>query len=65
MNWAVVSSLALLIAVIYIPFLQPVFNTMPLGLEQWQFVFPLLFIPAIAAEVTKWFISRQFKPAIA
>jgi Ca2+-transporting ATPase len=63
MNWAVLSSLALLLVVIYIPFLQPVFNTVPLGLEQWQFLFPLLFIPAVAAEVNKWLISRRFKPA--
>jgi Ca2+-transporting ATPase len=59
MNWAVISSLLLLMAVVYIPFLNGIFNTLPLGLAQWQYVLPLLFIPAIAAEITKWFVSRR------
>jgi len=59
MNWAVVSSLVLLLAVVYVPFLRPIFNTSPLGLAQWQYLLPLLFVPALAAEVTKWFISRR------
>ena len=59
MNWAVLSSLILLSAVVYVPFLQPIFNTYPLGLEHWQYVFPLLFIPAIAAEITKGFLMSK------
>ncbi len=59
MNWAVLISSALLLAVLYIPFLQPVFSTVPLGWEQWQYLLPLLFVPAIAAELTKWFVSRK------
>jgi Ca2+-transporting ATPase len=59
MNWAVISSLVLLLAVVYLPFLNVIFDTVPLGLEQWQYIFPLLFVPAIAAEITKWFISRR------
>ena len=59
MNWAVVSSLALLLGVIYIPFLQPLFNTTPLGLAQWQVLLPLIFVPALAAEVTKVVLSRS------
>jgi Ca2+-transporting ATPase len=65
MNWAVVSSLTLLIAVIYVPFLQPIFNTTPLGTAQWQFVLPLLLVPSIAAEVTKFFLSRRVTTATA
>jgi Ca2+-transporting ATPase len=57
MNLAVVTSLALLVAVIYVPFLQPVFNTVPLVWEQWRFILPLLFIPSIAAELTKSIIT--------
>jgi Ca2+-transporting ATPase len=59
MNWAVISSLVLLLGVVYLPFLNNIFETVALGWAQWQFVLPLLFIPSIAAEVTKWFISRR------
>ena len=62
MNWAVISSLVLLLAVVYIPFLNNIFDTVPLELTQWQYVLPFLFIPAIAAEITKWFISRSIAP---
>jgi len=58
MFYAVASSLALLLVVIYVPFLQSVFNTVPLGLAQWELVLPLLVVPAIAAEVTKWISGR-------
>jgi P-type Ca2+ transporter type 2C len=53
MNYAVLSSLLLLLAVIYTPFLNSVFNTTALGWSQWQLVLPLLFVPSIAAELTK------------
>ncbi|MEA3348989.1 MAG: cation-translocating P-type ATPase [Chloroflexota bacterium] len=59
MNWAVFSSLVLLLAVVYIPFLQPIFDTAPLGWSQWQYLLPLLFVPALAAEMTKWFLLRR------
>jgi len=59
MNWAVVISSVLLVGVLYLPFLQPVFSTVPLGWEHWQYLVPLLFVPAIAAEITKWFVSRK------
>jgi Ca2+-transporting ATPase len=59
MNWAVILSAVMLLAVLYVPFLQPVFSTVPLGWEHWQYLLPLLFVPAIAAEITKWFISKK------
>jgi len=58
MNLAVLTSLLLLLAVIYVPFLQPVFNTTPLGWAQWVLVLPLLIVPSLAAEITKYFLSR-------
>jgi Ca2+-transporting ATPase len=54
MNIAVASSLVLLLAVVYTPFLNSVFDTIPLGWPQWAIVLPLLFIPALAAEATKY-----------
>jgi Ca2+-transporting ATPase len=59
MVYAVGASLILLMAVIYLPFLQPIFETAPLGLVHWEIVLPLLIVPSIAAEATKWFISRS------
>ncbi len=63
MLYAVASSLLLLLAVIYVPFLQPIFNTVPLGWAEWQIVLPLLFVPAIVAEVSKWLMGIQLKVA--
>jgi Ca2+-transporting ATPase len=59
MNLAVISSLFLLLAVVYTPFLATIFNTVPLGWEQWQYILPLLIVPALAAEATKYFLTRQ------
>lgn len=57
MNMAVLSSLILILAVVYIPFLNVVFNTKPLGWAQWEVMIPLLLIPSVAAELTKVFFS--------
>jgi len=61
MNLAVLTSLLLLVAVIYLPFLQPIFRTFPLGWNQWRYILPLLFVPSLAAELTKILTSRQPK----
>ncbi len=53
MNLALVSSLVLLLAVVYIPFLQPIFRTVPLGWAQWEVILPLVFVPAVIAEIVK------------
>ncbi len=58
MLYAIVSSLVLLLAVLYVPFLRQVFNTVRLDVEQWAVMLPLIFVPAIAAEVTKSFMRR-------
>ena len=53
MQYAVLLSIVLLLSVVYIPFLQPIFGTVPLRVQEWTVVLPLLFVPAIAAEITK------------
>jgi Ca2+-transporting ATPase len=63
MFYAVASSLLLLLAVIYIPFLQPIFNTVPLGWVEWRVVLPLLLVPAVVAELTKWATGRGLASA--
>jgi Ca2+-transporting ATPase len=42
------------VAVLYVPFLQPVFNTVTLRWAQWELMLPLIFVPAVVAELTKW-----------
>ena len=61
MNLAVLVSLVLLLAVVYIPFLQPAFNTVPLGWAQWELVLPLLIIPSLAAEFSKYVMKWMKK----
>jgi P-type Ca2+ transporter type 2C len=53
---AVLSSFLLLLAVIYVPFLDPVFQTVPLTLRDWLVITPLMLMAATAAEITKWFV---------
>ncbi len=61
MNIAVLSSMVMILAVVYIPFLNTIFDTYPLGLEQWVVMIPLLFVPSVAAELTKYFLSPARK----
>ncbi len=59
MNLGVLTSFLLLLAVIYVPFLQPIFNTTALGWAQWRLVIPLLIAPSLAAELTKLIFGRR------
>ena len=61
MNYAVLASLVMILLVIYVPFLNPIFKTEPLGWTQWVEIIPLLLVPSIAAEVTKFVQSRRNK----
>jgi Ca2+-transporting ATPase len=61
MNLAVLASLAMVLLVVYVPFLNPIFKTQPLGWEQWQLILPLLLIPSIVAELVKWYMSSRAK----
>ena len=63
MLYAVSTSALLLLAVIYVPFLQPIFDTVPLNATQWAIILPLLLVPAVVAEMTKAFLSRGYNLA--
>jgi Ca2+-transporting ATPase len=63
LNKAFVLSLVLLLSVIYIPFLNPVFSTVPLNLTDWMKILPLSFIPFLAAEIDKWIRRKAQKDA--
>jgi P-type Ca2+ transporter type 2C len=59
MQYAVGLSLVLLFLVCAVPFLQPVFNTHFLSLQEWLIVIGLALIPATAEEITKFFLRRS------
>jgi Ca2+-transporting ATPase len=59
MQVAVGASAALLLAAVYVPPLQPLFGTVPLGLVEWLLVGPLIVIPAGVAEANKWLLRRR------
>jgi Ca2+-transporting ATPase len=59
MLYAVGSSFILLLAAIYVPFLQVVFGTVPLTLGDWINMIPLIMMASLAAEVTKAFLRRR------
>ncbi len=59
MQYAVGLSLLLLGLVVSVPFLQPVFNTHFPNLAEWTVVLGLSLVPAIAEEITKWFLRRR------
>ncbi|NLE77078.1 MAG: cation-translocating P-type ATPase, partial [Chloroflexi bacterium] len=59
MQYAVLSSLAILLAIIYVPALDPIFNTTFLTLKDWLVMIPLILVPSVAAEVNKWVLRRS------
>ncbi len=63
MNYAIAASLILILLVLYVPFLNVVFKTVPLGLPEWSRILPLIVIPSIAAEVTKIFLRKSLQRA--
>jgi Ca2+-transporting ATPase len=59
MVWAVAASLLLVLVVVYVPFLQPFFDTVPLTLEDWLMMAPFFFASAIAMELLKVYFRRR------
>jgi len=59
MQAAVALSVVLLLLVVNVPFLQPIFNTHFLNGTEWMVVLSLALIPAVAEEITKFFLRRS------
>jgi Ca2+-transporting ATPase len=59
---AVGSSFLLLLGVIYIPFLDPIFNTAMLQARDWLVMIPCIFADSVAAEIYKWILRRRSTP---
>jgi Ca2+-transporting ATPase len=58
MQWAVGSSLFLVLITVYVPFLTPFFDTVPLGLNDWLTVIPFALMAPVAAEIVKVFLRK-------
>jgi Ca2+-transporting ATPase len=56
MQYAVGLSLFLLMLVVNIPFLQPIFNTHFLSLQEWGIVISFALVPAVSEELTKAYL---------
>ena len=65
MQYAVAVSLLMLMLVINVSFLQPIFNTHYLSLNEWVIVIGLALIPAISEEITKFFLRQKDKRYLA
>ena len=61
MQYAVGASIFLLFIVTAVPFLQPIFNTHFPSLQEWGTIIGLALIPAVAEEITKFFLRRSEK----
>ncbi len=59
MQYAVGLSIGLMLLVVGLPFLQPIFNTHFMNLNEWLIVIGLALIPAVSEEITKAYLRFQ------
>ncbi|MDO4793904.1 MAG: cation-translocating P-type ATPase [Filifactor alocis] len=52
-------SFIMMMVVVYVPFLQALFKTVPLGMKEWSFVLPFALIPFVVGEGYKIFARRN------
>jgi Ca2+-transporting ATPase len=61
MNMAVLFSIVVVIAVIYVPFLNSIFGTVPLAFVDWVWILPFALMASVAAELTKIYLRARAK----
>jgi Ca2+-transporting ATPase len=59
--YAVLSTVLLQLAAIYVPFMQTAFRTVPLSLSDWGLIIPLASTTLIAMEITKYLENRTHR----
>jgi len=59
MVWAVAVSFLLVLAVVYVPFLRPFFDTVPLTAGDWQLMLPFFFASPVAMELLKVYFRNR------
>jgi Ca2+-transporting ATPase len=67
MVWAVAASFLAVLLVVYVPFLQPFFDTVPLSVDDWLLMLPFFFVSPVAMELLKLFFRSRTEdaPAVA
>lgn len=58
LNKAFLLSLVLTLLVVYVPFLDPIFNTIPLNLRDWGVILVLALIPFFTGELFKRYLRK-------
>ena len=58
LTWTVIGSIALQLATIYLPFLQPIFRTEALSALELGICFGVSALPFVAVELEKWTVRR-------
>ncbi|MGI6250163.1 MAG: cation-translocating P-type ATPase [Anaerolineaceae bacterium] len=61
MNLAVIVSVTLVLLVVYVPFLQDIFDTVTIEPIHWLEILPLVLVPSIAAEIMKTITYKQYE----
>ena len=59
MVWAVGVSFLLVLMVVYVPFLRPFFDTVPLTVDDWLFMLPFFFASPVAMELLKVYFRKR------
>jgi Ca2+-transporting ATPase len=59
MVWAVGVSFVLVLMVVYVPFLRPFFDTVPLTWDDWLFMLPFFFVSPAAMEILKFYFRYR------
>jgi Ca2+-transporting ATPase len=59
MVWAVGLSFLLVLMVVYVPFLRPFFDTVPLSVDDWLFMLPFFFASPVAMELLKVYFRKR------
>jgi len=59
MIWAVGVSFLLVLMVVYVPFLRPFFDTVPLTAGDWLFMLPFFFASPVAMELLKIYFRKR------
>jgi magnesium-transporting ATPase (P-type) len=60
MQYAIGFSVILLLMVVFVPYFQPIFGTVPLDdPEEWFLILPLVLIPSVVAELQKMLLSYR------
>ena len=63
MVWAVGVSFLLVLMVVYVPFLRPFFDTVPLTGADWLFMLPFFFASPVAMELLKVYFRKRTQAA--